>query len=431
MRAYRFNRCVVSFWLIVSSFSLSYAIPQSLTYQGSLKQNGVVVNGTQSMIFNITNADGSQLYWTSGPMAVPVQEGLYRVELTPTVNWATIDPYIETRIAGSVLLPREKLATTPYAVVANTALMAKDLVRGPGGTYTFGGDVGIGAAPLTKLHVEGIAPFVRIKDNSVPVTNSGLQFFMGSANRFNIYSNGPEATLDINSNTAADGWGVRIRTTPTGGVLTTAVSVNGKGQTQIADGTLAAPSLTFLSDPHTGIYKLTTNTIGFVSNGADVVYMNYLRMAPNSDNVIQLGTNGSRWKEIWAANGVIQTSASSNKRDIQEILPTGRGFALNPIAKAAAFASAGSIARPNEFAVPRGILFKWEKNQGKPNDKDVLGFMGDDLPEEAHALREDGSRDPDNFYTSSVIGLLCAKVRAQDDTIKNLTARVAALEANH
>jgi len=108
-----------------SSCSLLLATPTSITYQGSLKQNGALVNGTYTMSFNITNVDGSQVYWPSGPMSVLVQEGLYRVELTPiNVDWANIDPYIQTLIGSNKLSPPEKITNTSYA------LMAKDLVNG-------------------------------------------------------------------------------------------------------------------------------------------------------------------------------------------------------------------------------------------------------------------------------------------------------------
>ncbi len=95
------------------------AVPVSFTYQGSLKQNGSPVNGTYSIEIRLTSADGNVLYWSSGPVSVPVKDGLYRVELTPTgIDWATATPYVETRVANTILLPREKLTSTPYAQLA-------------------------------------------------------------------------------------------------------------------------------------------------------------------------------------------------------------------------------------------------------------------------------------------------------------------------
>jgi len=116
-----FTSCLVS---LAFTASLS-ASPTSIIYQGSLKQSGTSVNGTYSMIFSITNADGSQVYWTSGSISTVIKEGLYRAELTPSgVDWGNVDPYIETRVNGTLLLPREKLSNAPYA------LIAKDLVPG-------------------------------------------------------------------------------------------------------------------------------------------------------------------------------------------------------------------------------------------------------------------------------------------------------------
>ncbi len=107
--------CSFIFSILTSSLG---AAPTSIIYQGSLKQSGALVNGTYPIIFNITNVDGSQLYWTSGSQSVVVKEGLYRVELTPTnVDWSNVDPYIETRVNGALLLPREKISNAPYALI--------------------------------------------------------------------------------------------------------------------------------------------------------------------------------------------------------------------------------------------------------------------------------------------------------------------------
>lgn len=121
------------------------AVPVSFTYQGSLKQNGTPVNSACSIELRLTNADGTQTYWTTGAQSVQVKDGLYRVELLPTgVDWAALDPYIETRVAGTLLLPREKMTSAPYALMARElsagatapyALMAKELSSGATASY--------------------------------------------------------------------------------------------------------------------------------------------------------------------------------------------------------------------------------------------------------------------------------------------------------
>lgn len=95
------------------------AFPAQFTYQGSLKHNGALVNGTYPMEFRLTNSDGSQIYWTSGVQNIAVQEGLYRVDLTPSnVSWGNIEPYVQVSVSGNILLPREKLNSAPYAMMA-------------------------------------------------------------------------------------------------------------------------------------------------------------------------------------------------------------------------------------------------------------------------------------------------------------------------
>lgn len=99
------------------------SVPQQITYQGSLKQQGVPVNGTQTMLFNITNQDGSVQYWSSGDQTVQVMQGIFSVVLTPAgVDWQNVAPYIEISINGQLLLPRDPLTSTVYAQISNTVV---------------------------------------------------------------------------------------------------------------------------------------------------------------------------------------------------------------------------------------------------------------------------------------------------------------------
>lgn len=126
------------------------AFPSQFTYQGSLKQNGAPVNGTYPLEFSLTNSDGSQIYWTSGVQNISIQEGLYRVDLSPTgVEWSGVEPYLQLTVNGNILLPREKLTASPYA------LTARELTDGAvaQGDLIVTGKMGIGSeepdVPLT------------------------------------------------------------------------------------------------------------------------------------------------------------------------------------------------------------------------------------------------------------------------------------------
>jgi hypothetical protein len=106
------------------------AFPAQFTYQGSLKQNGALVNGTYPMEFRICDAGGGTVYWTSGVQNVQVQEGLYRVELAPTnISFGHLEPYIQVSVNGNVLLPREKLNSAPYAIVAKELAIGRSHLR--------------------------------------------------------------------------------------------------------------------------------------------------------------------------------------------------------------------------------------------------------------------------------------------------------------
>jgi hypothetical protein len=91
--------------------------PQKITYQGTLKQSGAAAQGTYSMTFRLTDSQGLTQYWSSSPMTVAVSQGLFSVVLSPTgVDWANITPYIEVNVNGQVLLPREAVNSTAYAL---------------------------------------------------------------------------------------------------------------------------------------------------------------------------------------------------------------------------------------------------------------------------------------------------------------------------
>lgn len=207
------------------------------------------------------------------------------------------------------------------------------------------------------------------------------------------------------------------------GGATVGLEVDTNGKTLFKDGTTSSPSICFLSDTSTGFSRLDTGTIAISASSfrvmdIDPTFIRFLQDAiPNDDGATQsLGHSGARWKAVWAANGTIQTSVSKEKRDMREIV-------------SGSTVTATLVDRSSDtYRVPRGIIFKWKSHQGKADDKDIIGFDGDDLPQEAHAINSDGSRDPDNFYTSSVVGLLCSKVRDQDRMINDLQVRLAALE---
>ncbi len=117
--------------------------PQSFSYQGNLWLNGVPVNASQTMTFRVTDASGVTQYWTSGPMAVNVSKGNFKVDLDAAgVPWDSVTPYVEITVGGNVMLPREPLNSVPYALVAGSVAGAVQLSS----TQTFSGQDSFTAA---------------------------------------------------------------------------------------------------------------------------------------------------------------------------------------------------------------------------------------------------------------------------------------------
>ena len=97
------------------------AIPTDITYQGSLKQQGLPATGIKNMIFRITNVDGTQVYWSSPSTAVNVNNGLFSTHISPVgVDWQSVTPYVEVSVEGQLLLPREPVNSTVYAAISNS-----------------------------------------------------------------------------------------------------------------------------------------------------------------------------------------------------------------------------------------------------------------------------------------------------------------------
>lgn len=219
-----------------------------------------------------------------------------------------------------------------------------------------------------------------------------------------------------------------------GGTLSALFSSSG---IRVPNGTAADPSISFLNDTDTGLFidanriALTfggnarvnaTGSGGSLSGGWEINGS----FLPGGDDTFKLGQSGQRWDEVWAANGTIQTSSSNKKRKVREIVYGDDGFSVRPLNELVADIPVAVSSQP--LTVPRGIIFRWKDKEGKVADLDMLGFFGDDLPIEARAIRDDGSRDPENYYTSAIIGILCATVRGQREQINDLSERISKLE---
>lgn len=105
----------------------------TINYQGRLfNSSGQPVNGQVNLIFNLySQASGGSAVW--GPEThnnVMVSEGLFSVllgsQLAIPLSAIGGDLWLETKVNGETLSPREMLGAVPYAIQANTALTVPD-----------------------------------------------------------------------------------------------------------------------------------------------------------------------------------------------------------------------------------------------------------------------------------------------------------------
>lgn len=142
-------------WFVLCCFAVvGWAVPTQINYRGRLFESGSPVTGTRSFEFRIFDAavGGAQL-WTSGTVNLAVNQGLYNYTLgtnpaLPSAVFTNDLLYLEVRVAGTPLSPRERLVAVPYAARAR-------MVRGTN-VFPAAGYAGIGtSSPSRALDVVG------------------------------------------------------------------------------------------------------------------------------------------------------------------------------------------------------------------------------------------------------------------------------------
>lgn len=96
------------------------------------------------------------------------------------------------------------------------------------------------------------------------------------------------------------------------------------GRVHAVDGTVGAPTYSFLNDTDTGIYLRGTNELGFVTSGASRGYFTTAAFLPETDNTYTLGNASKRWSDLFA----VQTTIG----DLNMRTPYTKGKSLDEIA---------------------------------------------------------------------------------------------------
>jgi hypothetical protein len=105
-------------------------IPQSISYQGKLLENGAQFSGTKSITFSIGSWSDTQ--------NVSVSEGLYSVTLGSTSNPIPISVFnnsssvsLEVTIAGTTLTPQTEILSVPFAFKAEKSVDTEKIAGNP------------------------------------------------------------------------------------------------------------------------------------------------------------------------------------------------------------------------------------------------------------------------------------------------------------
>jgi hypothetical protein len=107
-------------WLLAPALSMAQA--SSFTYQGQLRDAGQPFTGMADLEFRLYDqlSAGSQIGSAQSLNAVPVEDGLFQVELDFGASvFDGSDRFLEITVDGSPLTPRQKVTATPYALLAS------------------------------------------------------------------------------------------------------------------------------------------------------------------------------------------------------------------------------------------------------------------------------------------------------------------------
>ena len=95
----------------------------TLTYQGQLRQFGTPFTGTANLEFRLFDqlTGGGQVAGPQTRLNWPVEDGLFQVDLDfGTATFDGSERYLEVRVDGATLSPRQHITATPYARLAAT-----------------------------------------------------------------------------------------------------------------------------------------------------------------------------------------------------------------------------------------------------------------------------------------------------------------------
>ena len=247
----------------------------AFTYQGFLNKDGSAVTGTNAMKFSVWNAvsSGALVGTPVTNLTVPISNGFFTVNLdfgggvfTGPERWLEIG--VGTNNVFTLLSPRQKITSTPYAVMAGSASNL------------------LGAVPAAQL--SGNIPDAQLSTNIARLSTN--QVFNGSNTMGNLTVGGP---LSLAPSNVVPGDGTTLSSSRSFLRLNPSSPVTLNGTTAISNGSTVG-SILILQ----GMHDVNTVT---VPDNANVQVPSFSRVLGLNDT-LTLIWNGTDWVEVSFTN---------------------------------------------------------------------------------------------------------------------------------
>ncbi len=245
------------------AFATSSVPALSIDTSGRVKANCFTNDGVTCL----TSAAGTNYFTNSGANTY--------LSTGTKLGVGSSTPYSQIGVGGSAV------GTTLLALDAESGQTASILDVKLASTTVFlvasTGNVGVGTtSPYAKLSVKGAGSTTGVNFQTTNSSDAPLFTILdsgsvgvGTTTPTQLFSVGGTAFVGASTAGGTSG-GLGVGTMETGaGKITASGNITSSGRFYSGVGTAAAPTYSFGNDTTTGLYRVTTNTLGFVTNGTE------------------------------------------------------------------------------------------------------------------------------------------------------------------
>jgi len=297
---------ILLFYFLINLSTLYAAPPIKFTYQGNIRQQGILISGQRAMKFYIYDSSYSvSALWTSPSYSVSISTGVFRVILEPdsltSAQWESPELWLELEIEGEKLSPRERITSSIYSI--NSAMLSGKKYTTSASTPTFPseGDLWYDSSNNVINFYNGTA--------WVPTSGSG----MPGAHHTTHEAGGSDAITSLGTHTVYGSlllaYPGKINAVNTQEIsITTNVSINGGLN---LSGILNQTSNLNIGGPGFGIYASSSITAGYYyGNGAGLTNINGNNIINQTVTKEKLSGSGCSVQQILAFDGTQWQCAS-------------------------------------------------------------------------------------------------------------------------